>query len=306
VWRLEGNVNGRRLSAGLVLLAAIIGGCSNGSGAARNESAAAGGVQAPAQGGSASGGKADSSPQQQQAQVAQPGVDRKLIRTATLELAAQDVVGVSDRARGIAVALGGFSGQEDVKADSASITLRVPGDQFDKAIGQLSGLVRPEDVKSRSTSTEDVTEQLVDVQSRVATQQASVDRVRALMARAQSVSDIVSIESEVTRREADLESLERRRDALSGQVALSTITVRVTKGGSPAPSPPAKSDGGILGGLSDGWHAFLAAGGAVLRVLATTLPFLIVLGIPGWFAARWWWRRRRLPRPALARETTEV
>src|SRR5256885_1468279 len=47
-------------------------------------------------------------------QVAQPGLDRKLIRTANLELAAPDVVDITNKARDIAVALGGFAGQEQV------------------------------------------------------------------------------------------------------------------------------------------------------------------------------------------------
>jgi hypothetical protein len=67
----------------------------------------------------------------------------------------------------------------------------------------------------------------------------------------------------------------------------------VSKGGA---APPPKSDdssGGIVGGLAGGWHAFLATGGVVLTVLATLLPFLIVFGIPGFFAIRWWLRRRR-------------
>jgi hypothetical protein len=276
-------------------MAAIIAGCSSSGGRAQSSSSGGGVAVAPAQSGA--GAKQDNA-SQQQAQVAQPGVDRKLIRTATLELAAQDVVGIANQARDTAVALGGYSGQEEIRTDSATITLHVPSEAFDRAVGQLSGLVRKEDLKSRSTSTEDVTEQLVDVQSRVATQQTSVARVRDLMSKAQSVQDIVQIESEVTRREADLESLEKRRDALSGQVALSTITVKVSKGQAP---PPVRQDsGGILGGLTDGWHAFLVTGGVVLRVFATMLPFLIVLGIPGWFAGRRWWRRREL---TVQRET---
>jgi hypothetical protein len=222
--------------------------------------------------------------------VSQPGVDRKLIRTANLELVASDVVDLTRRAREIAVGLGGFTGAEEVRRDNATITIQVPSTQFDKALGQLSDLVPKGNVRSSSTTAEDVTEQLVDVESRIATQRASVDRVRALMDRAQSVADVVQLESEVTRRQADLESLEKRREALTGQVALSKITLKVSLD---TAAPPARQDdsSGIVGGLSGGWHAFLTAGGAVLRVLAAMLPFLVVLGVPGLFALRWWRRR---------------
>jgi hypothetical protein len=231
--------------------------------------------------------------------VSQPGLDRKLIRTATLELAASNLVEITNRAREIAGSLGGYAGQEEVSTESATLTLHIPSNQFDKALGQLSGLVGPDGVRSRSQTAEDVTEQLVDVDSRIATQRASVDRVRALLARAQTVNEIVQIESEVTRREADLESLEKRREALTGQVALSRVTLKVSKGSAP---PPASDDSGFLAGLAGGWHAFLVAGAVLLRVVGALLPFLIVLGIPGLLGLRWW-RRRRLT-PAAQQQTS--
>lgn len=297
-------MDARRIAAllGLLLAGGVLAGCT---GAATNSSSTAGGsglgraVEAPA----AAGGpaKADSPPAPKEQPVNQPGVDRKLIRTATLEMTSPDVIKVANSARDVAVGLGGFAGQEDVRNDAATITLQVPSNQFDEALRRLSDLVTPENLRSRATTAEDVTEQLVDLDSRIATQRTSVARVRALMDKAQTVNEVVQVESEVTRREADLESLEKRREVLSGQVALSKITVKVGKGGQ-APPPPPRDDSGILGGLAGGWHAFLTAGGVVLRVIAAMLPFLIVFGIPGWFALRWWLRRRR-PAPVPAVET---
>jgi hypothetical protein len=302
-------MDGRRMSGllGALLAVGVLAGCSSGS---KSESASA---AAPVEAnGGAGAAKPDSSPggpaqqqqpqpQQQQAQVNQPGVDRKLIRTASLELTAPNVVDVANRARDVAVGLSGFAGQEDVNDDTATIALQIPSDRFDKALEQLSGLGT---VRSRSEKAEDVTEQMVDVDSRIATQRASVDRVRALLDKAQTVSDIVSIESEVTKREADLESLEKRREALSGQVALSTVTVRISKGSAPPPPPaPSQDSGGFLAGLSGGWHAFLATGGVVLRVLGAVLPFVAVLGIPGFYAVRAWRRRRRPAVPVTQAES---
>lgn len=299
-------MDGRRMLAlvGLLLSAGVLAGCTSDSSpasstvgqAADNEAAApaAPGQPAPAEGGGSGGvdqpGKDGAPPARQE--VSQPGVDRRLIRTASLELESPEVIDVANRARDIAVNLGGFAGQEEVRGDSAAITLHVPSDRFDQALGQLSGLVPAERIKSRNTTAEDVTEQLVDVESRIITQRASVDRVRALLARAQSVDEIVRIEGEVTRREADLESLERRRAALTGQVALSRVTVRVTRGEAPPPAAEEDDPGGFLAGLAGGWRAFVDTGGAVLRVLGAVLPFLVVLGVPGVYALRWWRRRR--------------
>lgn len=73
----------------------------------------------------------------------------------------------------------------------------------------------------------DVTEQLVDVESRIATQRASVERIRALLARAASVSEITSVESELTSprrpRSNKTRSNKTRRDgSREGGVAISS------------------------------------------------------------------------------------
>ncbi|HEU5469796.1 MAG TPA: DUF4349 domain-containing protein [Actinophytocola sp.] len=302
-------MNGRRMAGlvGLMLAGGMLAGCGSGSEAGTAADSAAGvdmadrNAAAPEMPVKAEGGTGGGQPQpqqqqqqEQQKQVSQPGVDRKLVRTASLELAAPDVVDVANKARQIALDRGGFAGQEEVRGDTASITLHVPSDQFDRTVAELSGLVaRAEDIRSRTMTTEDVTEQMVDVESRIATQRLSVERVRGLLARAQTVDEIVRIESEVTRREAELESLQKRRETLAGQVALSRVTVKVTKGDPPPPA--AEEDRGFLGALAGGWNAFLTTGGVVLEVFGALLPFLVVLGIPGVFAYRWWRRRRVIP-----------
>ncbi|HET9137864.1 DUF4349 domain-containing protein [Actinophytocola sp.] len=287
--------------AGLLLAGGVLAGCSADPETTASSGGSAADAVAPAAPEQANAAnppaKADgSAPQpQQQQQVSQPGVDRKLIRTAELELVSPDVAGVATRAREVAINRGGFAGQEEVRGSAASITLHIPSDQFDKAVAELSGLVPAENISSRTMSSEDVTEQLVDVESRITTQRSSVERVRALLARAQTVDEIVRIESEVTRREADLESLEKRRETLAGRVGLSRVTVRVTRG--EAAPPPAEDKSGFLAALAGGWNAFLTAGGVVLEVIGALLPFLVVLGIPGVLLYRWW---RRRPRPAGA------
>lgn len=226
--------------------------------------------------------------------ISQPGVDRTLVRTATIELTAADVGGAVDHARDVAAAEGGYAGREEVREESATLTLHIPSDRFDRALEELSGLGS---VTSRDQSAEDVTEQVVDLDSRVATQRASVDRVRALLAKASTVEEIVRIEQELTTRESDLESLEQRRQALAGQVAMSTVTIRIGKADA-APGSGQDASGGFLAGLSDGWGAFLAAGAVALRVVGAVLPFLLVLAVPAVPAIRWW-RRRRTAAPAV-------
>jgi hypothetical protein len=117
--------------------------------------------------------------------------------------------------------------------------------------------------------------------------------MRALLAKANSVSEVAYVEGELTTRESELESLERRRDALAGSVAMSTLTLSVHTA-VPAPAQY-KGGGGFLGGLAGGWDAFLVFGGGAVAVLGTVTPFLLMFGVPVAIAL-WWLRRRRFAR----------
>ncbi|GAB1511443.1 DUF4349 domain-containing protein [Actinophytocola sp. KF-1] len=282
------------VAALLGIAAALVTACTAGSGTSADSAGA--GPAYEASGGGAGEPRAAETAEQPAAtakkeEVSQPGVDRKLVRTATVELVAADVVATVDRARDIAVRENGYAGREQVRDTSATLTLHIPSDRFDQALDALSALG---EVVSREQSAEDVTEEVVDLDSRVATQRASVDRVRALLAKANTVDEIVRIEQEVTAREAELESLQQRSQALAGQVAMSTVTLSIGKtAAKPAPAPEPE-ERGFLAGLSAGWDAFLGAGGVTLQVIGAVLPFLLVLGIPAALVLRWW-RRRRTP-----------
>jgi hypothetical protein len=91
-------------------------------------------------------------------------------------------------------------------------------------VAGISKLGRDAHDESRELSTDDVTDQVADLDARISTGQASVDRVRDLLAKAQNIGEIVSLESDLSRREADLESLKSRKHKLDDQTTLSTIT----------------------------------------------------------------------------------
>ncbi|MCG8914185.1 DUF4349 domain-containing protein [Actinokineospora sp. PR83] len=304
-----------RRTAGLLLAAtalAALASCTSSSGsgtsaavAPERAAQAPAGADAAAGGGPGTGGKAaESAPaDRQSAQVNGPGVDRKLVRTATLELGSDNVAAAAETIRAEVLAAGGYSGQESVSERSASLTLHVPSDKLDAVLAKLTdggaGTVR-----NRGQNAEDVTEQTVDVESRVKTQRASLDRVRALLANARSVPEIVEIESEVTRREAELESLLARRDRLAGSVAMSKITVQVVRADAPAVSEPADDDSSFLAALAAGWDGFLTAGGFVLRVVGYVLPFAALAAAVGWVVLRVR-RKTRAEAPAVTAAPAE-
>jgi hypothetical protein len=221
-----------------------------------------------------------------------PPQQRAVIYTGSMVVTVADVVQAADAAGALTVAAGGTVAADrrtlDGDNSQADLTLQVPSADFSSTLDKLSQLGIEQ---TRAVSTQDVTDQLVDLQARLATQRASVDRVRALFDKATSVNDIVTIESELAKREADLESLEQRQAALSGQVALSTINV--TLRAKPVVAAPSPARGGLLYGLRSGWSAFLVSGKVFLTVAGWLAPWLGIIGIPVWLIAYLIRRRRR-------------
>jgi hypothetical protein len=221
---------------------------------------------------------------------------RSLIFTGTVSVRVANVDRAAVDATSLATAAGGFVGGDDRSSDKdnaqARLTLRVPSARFSTVVSGISNLGKEE---KRQLSTEDVTDQVTDVDARIATGQAGVDRVRDLLAKAQNIGEIVSLETELSRREADLESLKSRKNKLDDLTTLSTITA-VLLGPQAATVGVQKHSTGFLAGLKTGWHSFTASMAVLLTLLGALLPWLAVLAVPAGLAA-WWLRRARRPHP---------
>ncbi len=111
-----------------------------------------------------------------------------IIRTASLSVRVKDVPKALDEARTTTENAGGFVGNESTTRDGqgherTQVVLRVPSDKYDEVLADLEGAGK---LLQRTAKAQDVTDQVVDVESRIASQRASVARVRELMDRAPS------------------------------------------------------------------------------------------------------------------------
>ncbi|MER6524120.1 DUF4349 domain-containing protein [Streptomyces sp. NPDC001508] len=228
-----------------------------------------------------------------------------IIRTASLTVRVADVPEALDEARTAAEGAGGFVGRESTSRDAAGhertrVVLRVPTGAYDQVLTDLQGTGR---LISRTARAEDVTDQIVDVDSRIASQRASVARIRELMDRAGRLSDVVTLERELSSREADLEALLAQQASLKDRTSLATITLTLTE----APEKKtAKDDSpGFLDAVSGGWDVFVTMLRWIALALGAVLPFaaLAVLLVLGWLRLL----RHRLPHRATpAPATTTV
>ena len=173
--------------------------------------------------------------------------------------AADDVGAARRKATAVATGLGGSVSDDSTDVDtdgralSSVLTLRVPSARFRDAMDRLEGVA---DLRSSSTTSEDVTTQVLDTAARVRVQRASIARISTLMRRAGSLADVVRVERELASRQADLESLVRQRDHLAGQTSMATISVTIERTGT-VPDDTRRT--GFLGGLRSGWDAFSGA-----------------------------------------------
>jgi Domain of unknown function (DUF4349) len=230
----------------------------------------------------------------------EPELTRAIIKTGSLTVEGDDVSTMRQKAVTTIAALDGQVASEDTGSDSdgnitrSNLVLKVPTKSFETAIQRLSDLGKRLQIHQEST---DVTEQVVDVASRIESQRASLDRMRALMAKANTIGEIVSVESELTRREADLESLLAKQKNLTLQTDLATLTLTLTEKGKPPVQTEKQPDKGFMAGLKAGWHAFTATFSAIATAVGALLPFLVLLAIiavPLW---RFRHKLRRQPAP---------
>ena len=186
------------LAGSLLLAGLVVAGCSSGDSNSADTAAGSGaGVAAaplkaaPDQAAQGGGATAKDSPDLSVDQ-------RSIIYTGSMSVRVKNVTAAASQVTGIAQAAGGFIGSDDRDresgSDTATMQLRVPADKFGSVVDQLSKLGIED---SRKISTEDVTEQTVDLDARILVQQARVDSGRKLLASAKTLSDLVMLEKEL-------------------------------------------------------------------------------------------------------------
>lgn len=223
-----------------------------------------------------------------------------VISTGAVAYRSKDVAKTRFDVQSVIDAHGGRTDEEKSESDKdggllrSRIVFRVPVKEFGDAMAELDKL---DGKTSASTSSEDVTTQVIDTDVRVAAQQRSIERIQVLFSRAQSIRDIMAIEAQLQQREADLDSLKQQQAWLKGQTSWSTITVNLQREETKKVVKDEK-DSGFLAGLSTGWHGLKKVTLGLATFVGAALPFavvLLVLGIPAWLFVR---RSRRGTTPA--------
>lgn len=105
-----------------------------------------------------------------------------------------------------------------------NIVLRIPNNHFDNMVQYLESIGY---ISNRSISSEDITEEYVDLQSRLKVMYSKEERLLALLEKSGTLNDVLSVENELATTRGDIESLEGRLKFYDNQVSLATLNVEL-------------------------------------------------------------------------------
>lgn len=155
---------------------------------------------------------------------------------------------------------------------SAQLTLRIPAAKLTQALDALKKLGVPQ---STSINAVDVTAESTDLAARITSLQTSVDRLLTLMSQATTTENLLAVETTLSQRQAELESLQAQKRYLDDQVQLSTVNVNlISERDTPATAPDT-----FWSGLVTGWNAFVAFWAGVLVAVGVLVPWLVAAGV---------------------------
>ena len=299
------------MGAGLVALV-VMTGCSRDSGAGGSAGGAALGAPAAdgaateqdrsAQGSAgapgsappnAAAGKAGSTEAASQVRLVDLG--NRIIRTANVDLEVGEgrlnatinqATDIIRKAKGIYV--GSSTSVPSGEPASGQVTFRVPVDAFEPVLRELKGLGT---YRGEKSSTDDVTNQYIDLNGQLVAWRAQERVYLRLLDRARSVTDVIAVQNQLQQVQSNIERLQGQLDYLEDQTSFSTIVLQLSEPGAAGPAGEPK------GRLARAWATAVNGLGvmaaAVLVGVVWLTPLLVVAGL-GLFGLR----ILRRPRPA--------
>ena len=212
-----------------------------------------------------------------------PGVDAgsfepDIIRTGYLSLSVDSPSDTADQITEIVEQAGGRIASRsdytpvDYGQPSSYLEARIPYDALDATVASLQELG---DVQEVSLNTVDVSLQKVDLDARIQVLEAAIARLRELLAEAASTADLIAVESALSERQAELDSLQSQRDYLSDQTLFATLSISLITPENATPSDP----DGFLDGIIRGWESILSFFAGVIVWAGILVPWLGLVAV---------------------------
>ena len=161
--------------------------------------------------------------------------DQKLIKRVNIDAETEDLESLLPQITNKVGQLGGYIEHQELYNGSAysasrrrnvNMTIRIPADRLGEFTAQIEGTAN---VVNYSESAEDVTLQYVDTESRVKALEVEQERLLELLSKAETMADLLEIESRLTEVRYELESYASQLRALENKVSYATVYLNITQ-----------------------------------------------------------------------------
>lgn len=215
----------------------------------------------------------------------------RLIRSGSARIEVRELDGAVAEARSLAAGVDGYVAGSEVGAGregarQATLVLRIPSDAFEPLLEDLPQLGR---VISVSVSASDVSREYMDVETRLAVQEETVDRLRALAARGGSLEDLLAAERELGRAITELKRLKGQIRYFDQRVAESDLRLTLIEPGAVIASGAFRP---VIVALRESGELLGRSLALMIYAVVYLLPWVVALGAIGWLIRRWWRRRK--------------
>lgn len=232
--------------------------------------------------------------------------NQDIIYTANLTLRVKDVNSAAASAADDVTGAGGYVASEQQvqatgrgSAGEVDLQLKIPVAAYHQT---LAGLERLGPQLTFTEQAQDVTQQVADVSSRVASAQTAIRQLRQLLSRAGDVGQLLSVQDEINSQESSLESLIAQQQALARETTYATVNLALLGHHAVMRKKHKKKvSHGLIAGLHSGWRGLNLVVVWLLTALGTLLPFaipIVALGVIIYVGRRRMVRRRTPPAPA--------
>ena len=164
----------------------------------------------------------------------------------------------------------------DDNRGSASLTLRIPASELTATLEKFKELGTLQEVSVNSV---DVTMESLDLEARIGALDASVDRLLALLSEAETTDTLIQLETAISTRQGELESLKSQKRYIDDQVAMSTLTLNLVS----VADAPSVEPGDFFSGIITGWNGFVTFFAGMLVTLGVLVPWIalttLIVGI---------------------------
>ncbi len=225
-------------------------------------------------------------PEAETVEVNDPLSGRKIIKTVNIVSETKELDNALARIEGEVAALGGYIQSSNTYGKSyekysnrrANYTLRIPAESLSTFMSNIGGYVN---ITSKTEKVDDITDTYTDIEARLEALKTQETRLIELLAKAEKLEDIITLEERISYVRYEIESYEARIRNYNTLIAFSTVNIELAEVIDYTPEPikdPTFGDR-IGEAFRESWKDFAEGCKDFSVGLVYALPTLLVLAV---------------------------